>query len=73
MSLARRLVRWVAATAVLFAFAFGIAGHTDLPMLHLFLVTSSALVLAATIALDPDLARERVRRDQAGEDPPGVW
>jgi protein-S-isoprenylcysteine O-methyltransferase Ste14 len=69
MSLARRLVRWFAATAVLSAFAFGISGRTDLPMLNLFLVTSSALVLAATVAIDPDLARERGRRDQAGEDP----
>src|SRR5262245_30541198 len=69
MLLTRRLIRWLVLTVVLWAFALGVSGRTDLVMLNLFLVLCSALVLGATVAIDPDLARERMRRDVSGEDP----
>lgn len=69
MSLVSRLVRWLLFTVLLWAGAFALTGRVDLPMLNVFLGVCSALILAAFLALDPDLARERVRRGQTGEDP----
>ena len=69
MLLVSRLVRWLLFTALLWAIAFVLTGRVDLPMLNAFLGVSSVLVLAALLAIDPDLARERVRRGQTGEDP----
>jgi protein-S-isoprenylcysteine O-methyltransferase Ste14 len=69
MSLAARLIRGLLLAAMLWAIALAVCGRTDLIMLHAFLGTVSVFLLTAMIAIDPDLARERLRRGQTGADP----
>ena len=64
-----RLTRWLLAVVVLVALALGIAGRTDLPMLNAFIAVCAAMLLAGMLVIDADLARERMRRGQTGEDP----
>lgn len=67
--LPQRLARWVVFVAVLLAIALSLAGRRDLPLLNAFLAVSAALMLIGVLIMDPDLARERWRRGQTGEDP----
>jgi protein-S-isoprenylcysteine O-methyltransferase Ste14 len=67
--LPQRLVRWLLFVVVLVAFALGIAGRADLPMLNAFVATCAALLLVGFLVMDPELRRERQRRGQVGEDP----
>lgn len=67
--LPQRLVRWLLFVAVLVAFALGIAGRADLPMLNAFVATCAALMLAGFLVMSPELGRARLRRGQTGEDP----
>ena len=69
MHLPQRLGRWLVFAVLLVLFALGIAGRADLPMLNAFVVVCIALMLVAVLVIDPDLARERFRRGQTGEDP----
>ena len=69
MSLPQRLGRWLVAASMLTVFSLGIAGRTDLPMLNAFVGLCVVLLLAAIFVIDGDLARERWRRGQTGEDP----
>ncbi|MGH7730350.1 MAG: methyltransferase family protein [Candidatus Eiseniibacteriota bacterium] len=69
MNVPQRLGRWLAFAALLALVALGIAGRADLPMLNAFVGVCLALMLVAMLVIDPDLARERLRRGQAGEDP----
>jgi len=64
-----RLARWLLFAVVLVAFGLGVAGRADLPMLNAFIATCAALMLVGFLIMDPDLARERLRRGQTGEDP----
>lgn len=64
-----RLARWLLFVIVLVAFGLGVAGRTDLPMLNAFIAVCAALMLIGILIIDPDLARERFRRGQTGEDP----
>lgn len=65
----QRLTRWFVFTS-LFALAFfAVSGRFDLPMLNAYLAMSAGIFLVATMFVDPELMRERLRRGQAGEDP----
>jgi len=64
-----RLARWLLFAVLLVAFSLGIAGRTDLPMLNAFIGVCAGMLLAGLLIMDPDLARERLRRGQTGEDP----
>jgi protein-S-isoprenylcysteine O-methyltransferase Ste14 len=64
-----RLARWLLFVVVLVAFGLGVAGRTDLPMLNAFIAVCAGLMLVGMLIIDPDLARERWRRGQTGEDP----
>ena len=67
--LGARLLRWLLVSAGFAAFGFGLAGRTDLPMLRAFVGMCVALSLFAVFVVDADLARERLRPGQKGEDP----
>jgi protein-S-isoprenylcysteine O-methyltransferase Ste14 len=67
--LPKRLARWLGFSAVLAALSLGIAGRTDLPMLNAFIGVCIAMLLVGLLIMDPDLASERLRRGQTGEDP----
>lgn len=64
-----RIARALAGAVVAAVLALGIAGRTDLAMLNAFIAVCAGLVLTALVIIDPDLARERFRRGQTGEDP----
>ena len=64
-----RLARGLLFAAVLAAFSLGLAGRTDLPMLNAFLAVCAGALLVGMLVIDADLARERWRRGQTGEDP----
>ena len=64
-----RLARGLLFAAVLAAFGLGIAGRTDLPMLNAFIAVCAGMLLVGMLVIDADLARERLRRGQTGEDP----
>ncbi|HKQ57461.1 MAG TPA: isoprenylcysteine carboxylmethyltransferase family protein [Candidatus Eisenbacteria bacterium] len=66
--LPQRLARWFVFSVLLAGLALALAGRADLPMLVAFLVVCAALMLVAALVIDPDLARERFRRGQTGED-----
>ncbi len=66
--LPRRLLRWVFFVVVLVVLALGIAGRIDLPMLNAFIAACAGLMLVGMLIIDPDLAKERFRRGQTGED-----
>ena len=68
-NVAARLRRWLVFAVVLAALTFGVAGRVDLAMVNAFAVVAAALMLVAILVIDPDLARERFRRGQTGEDP----
>lgn len=65
----KRLGRWLLFAVVLAGCTFGIAGRTDLAALNAFIAVAAGLMLVAILVIDPDLARERFRRGQTGEDP----
>ncbi len=67
--LPRRLARWLVITAVLAALMLGVAGRRDLPMLNAYVVTCAVVLLWATLIVDPDRMKERLRRGPKGEDP----
>ena len=46
-----------------------VAGRLDLPMLNAYVGMLAALFLVASLFVDPDLMRERMRRGQTGADP----
>ena len=69
MPIPQRLARWLMFALVITAPSLGIAGRTDLPWLNAFLGLCTALMLAGILIIDPELARERFRRGQTGEDP----
>jgi protein-S-isoprenylcysteine O-methyltransferase Ste14 len=66
--LPQRLARWLVFTVLITGVALALAGRADLPMLVAFLAVGAGLMLVATLVIDPDLARERFRRGQTGED-----
>lgn len=66
---ASRLGRWLLFAAVVAALTFGIVGRADLVMVNAFAVVAMGLMLVGILVIDPDLARERFRRGQTGEDP----
>ncbi|HET9325575.1 MAG TPA: di-heme oxidoredictase family protein [Candidatus Eisenbacteria bacterium] len=65
----KRFLRWLLFTLPLGAILFAIAGRLDLPMVWAFFALLSALTLMAVLIVDEEMARERMRRDQRGEDP----
>jgi protein-S-isoprenylcysteine O-methyltransferase Ste14 len=65
----RRLGRWLLFSLVLVAFALGVAGRRDLPMLNAFVAMLVLVALLAALWIDSELARERLRRGQTGADP----
>ncbi len=69
MERVRRAATGLAFVAALVLVAFALAGRTDLPMLRAFVAVCAALMLLGIVVIDPDLARERWRRGQTGEDP----
>jgi protein-S-isoprenylcysteine O-methyltransferase Ste14 len=64
-----RLLRWLLGSTLMAVFALGLAGRGDLPMVNAFLVACAAILLVAVLVIDPELARERLRRGQKGADP----
>lgn len=68
MDRTRRAVPGLWFVAALVAFGLGNAGRTDLPMLNAFIAVCAALMLLGAFVIDPELARERWRRGQTGED-----
>ena len=65
----KRFGRWLVFAVLLVAFVLGVAGRTDLAMLNAFIAVAAGLMLVGILVMDPDLARERLRRGQTGEDP----
>ena len=66
--IALRLGRWLVVSSLIATAMIAVAGRRDLVMLNAYLVTCAVVALAATLVVDPDLARERLRRGQKGED-----
>ena len=64
-----RLTRGLLGATVLAVFSLGVAGRTALPMLNAFLAVCAGALLVGMLVIDADLARERWRRGQTGEDP----
>lgn len=64
-----RLLRWLLFTTILVVFALSLAGRLDLTMLNAYLGVCAVVALGGTLAIDPDLVGERLRRGQGGEDP----
>lgn len=67
--LASRLWRWLLLTVFLVALLFLLAGRWDLPMLWAYAAVISCFTLAASLTLDPDVTRERLRWRPGGLDP----
>ena len=67
--LPQRLGRWLVFVVVLTGISLGLAGRADLAMLNAFLAVCAGLLLVGLLIMDPELARERLRRGQTGEDP----
>ena len=65
----QRIGRWLVFTSLLVVATLLVAGRLDLPMLNAYLATCAALFLVATLFVDPELMKERLRRGQKGEDP----
>jgi protein-S-isoprenylcysteine O-methyltransferase Ste14 len=63
-----RLGRWLVVTAVIAAAMIAVAGRLDLVTLNAYLVMCSGVALAATLMVDPELVKERLRHGQKGED-----
>jgi len=64
-----RMLRWLLGSTLIVVLALGLAGRRDLPMVNVFLVACAAFLLVAVLIVDPELARERLRRGQKGADP----
>ena len=56
-------------TTVLTAVMLAVAGRTDRVMLDAYLGMCALVLLVATLVVDPDLVRERLRGGARGEDP----
>ncbi len=67
--LPQRLARWLVLVFATGAISLALAGRADLPMLNAFLAACATLMLVAIVIIDPELARERWRHGQTGEDP----
>ena len=65
----QRLARWFVFSSLLALATLLVAGRIDLPMLNAWLATSAGLFLVASLFVDPELMKERLRRRQGGEDP----
>ena len=64
-----RLFRWLLVSGLMALAALGLAGRRDLPMLNAYLVALAGVALVAVFLVDPEMARERLRRGQKGIDP----
>jgi protein-S-isoprenylcysteine O-methyltransferase Ste14 len=64
-----RLLRWAAFTAILALVLFGGAGRLDLPGLWAYFSAWAAVMFFAVLAIDPELARERLRPAGPSADP----
>ena len=64
-----RTTRGLVVSAILASFMLGVAGRLDLPMLNAFVAVCVTVTMVAVFVIDPELARERLRRGQRGEDP----
>lgn len=69
MNLGVRLIRWLAATAVLAGTSIFCAGGVSVPALQLYLVVFGATDFITAIVIDPALAMERSQPCTAGSDP----
>lgn len=68
--MAGRVLRGLLGTAVLWAFLFGVAGRTDLPLLWAYAAVVAVLVQVAVLTIDPVVTRDRLRRQGGpGQDP----
>jgi protein-S-isoprenylcysteine O-methyltransferase Ste14 len=68
-TLGSRLARGALFAALLPAALLALAGRADRPGLIAYAAVLGAAALAAVLAIDPSLARERMRGGQRGEDP----
>jgi protein-S-isoprenylcysteine O-methyltransferase Ste14 len=66
--LPQRLGRWFVLMSLFALAIFATAGRFDLPMLNLYVAVSAAIFLVASLFVDPDLMKERMRRGQQGAD-----
>lgn len=66
--LPQRLGRWFVFTAASALVFYVVAGRVDLPMLNAYVGVLAATFLVASLFVDPDLMRERMRRGQTGAD-----
>src|SRR5262245_2917736 len=64
----QRLARWFVYSSLFALVMLLVAGRIDLPLLNAYLAVMAAVFLVATLFVDPELMRERVRRGQKGED-----
>jgi protein-S-isoprenylcysteine O-methyltransferase Ste14 len=67
--LAARLLRWALFSGIVIVVAVALAGRLDQSMLKAYLAVCVVWGLVGILASDPDLLRERVRREQIGADP----
>ena len=65
----QRLGRWFVFTSISALVFYVVAGRFDLPMLNAYVGVLAATFLVASLFVDPDLMRERLRRGQTGADP----
>lgn len=63
------LLRWSIASAVLLAVLFALVGRADQPRVVAFAGVCLGLILVGVLQLNPELVRERLRRNQTTTDP----
>lgn len=64
-----RLARWFIVTTVVTALLFGLVGRIDLPRLWAYAAICSAAGIVGVLTIDPEVAREKLRRGQKTADP----